>query len=184
MTPLFWTLLLLRYLHILGAITLMGGTIFAYFAASPGLAELPEGERAKAHAAIRGRWNKFVMLATLLLLVSGLANMLIYQMQFDMGEMKKQYAIWTGVKFMLALPIFFFAALLTGRSSLAQKIQANAKTYMALNLALALSMVLIGGALRFIERRPKDGESKSHHPSVQRGDQEVSCFSARRRSIA
>jgi uncharacterized membrane protein len=153
---LFWTLLILRYSHILSAITLMGGTIFAYFAAIPGLAELPEEQRAKAHAAIRSRWNKFVMLATLLLLVSGLATMLLVPRNYELGDMKVAYSIWTGIKFLLALPIFFFAALLTGRSSLAQKIQANAKTFMALNLVLALSMVLIGGALRFIERTPKD----------------------------
>jgi uncharacterized membrane protein len=185
MTPLFWTLLLLRYLHILGAITLMGGTIFAYFAAVPGLAELPEGERTKAHAAIRGRWNKFVMLATLLLLVSGVANMLIYQTQFNKGhegDMNTSYAMWAGIKFVLALPIFFFAALLTGRSSLARKIQANARTFMALNLVLALCMVLIGGALRFIDRKPKDDKQRQTAPV----DQEASFgpFSARMRSSA
>jgi uncharacterized membrane protein len=185
MTPLFWTLLLLRYLHILGAITLMGGTIFAYFAAVPGLAELPEGERTKAHAAIRGRWNKFVMLATLLLLVSGVANMLIYQTQFNKGhegDMNTSYAMWAGIKFVLALPIFFFAALLTGRSSLARKIQVNAKTYMALNLALALSMVLIGGALRFIDREPKDVKVRQMAPADQ--DASLGPFSARMRSSA
>lgn len=158
MTSIDWTLLILRYAHILGAITLMGGTIFAFFAALPGLAELPEDQRAKAHAAIRGRWNKFVMLATLLLLVSGLATMLLVPKNYELGEFKSAYNIWTGVKFMLALPIFFFAALLTGRSSLAQKIQANARTFMAINLALALAMVLIGGALRFIQRTPKGAD--------------------------
>jgi uncharacterized membrane protein len=161
MTPLFWTLLLLRYLHILGAIALMGGTIFAFFAAAPGLDELPEADRAKAHAAIRSRWNKWVMIATAALLISGLANMAIYPASFDFGDMKKTYSIVTGVKFLLALPIFFFAALLTGRSSLAQKIQAHARTYMALNLVLALSMVLIGGALRFVDRKPKEKEATS-----------------------
>src|SRR5262249_9593910 len=105
----FWTLLILRYSHILSAITLMGGTMFAYFAASPGLAELPEAGRMKAHAAIRQRWNKFVMLTTLLLLVSGLATMVLVPKHYDLGEMKGAYHMWTGIKFMLALPIFFFA---------------------------------------------------------------------------
>jgi hypothetical protein len=147
------------------------------------LGELPEGERTKAHAAIRGRWNKFVMLATLLLLVSGVANMVLTPRNYDLGEMKAAYSIWTGIKFVLALPIFFFAALLTGRSSLAQKIQANARTYMVLNLALALSMVLIGGALRFIDRQPKDGKSKDQQRNVLRSDQEGFGFSASSRSI-
>lgn len=180
----FWTLLLLRYMHILGAITLMGGTIFAYFAASPGLAELSEGERTKAHAAIRGRWNKFVMLATLLLLVSGLTNMILVPRNYDLGDMKAAYNMWTGIKFVLALPIFFFAALLTGRSSLAQKIQANARPYMALNLVLALCMVLIGGALRFIERKPADTNSKQSTSERRDHDGLRVSFSASSRSIA
>lgn len=161
MTPLFWLLLGLRYLHILSAITLMGGTIFARFAAAPGLETLPEAERAAAHAAIRAKWNRWVMLATLVLLVSGLANMGIYPTQFELGkdgDMKSAYNMWAGIKFVLALPIFFFAALLTGRTSLAQRIQANAKMFMTLNLVLALTMVLIGGALRFIDRKPKQKE--------------------------
>jgi uncharacterized membrane protein len=33
--PLFWLLLILRYMHILGAIALMGGTIFMRFALRP-----------------------------------------------------------------------------------------------------------------------------------------------------
>jgi uncharacterized membrane protein len=158
MTPLYWTLLLLRYLHILSAIALMGGTIFAYFAVAPSLGELSGTDSAKFHAALRTRWSKFVMIATGLLLVTGIANMLIYPMYFDLGDMRGQYSMWTGIKFLLALPIFFFAALLTGRSSLAQKIQANARTYLAINLLLALSMVLIGGALRFVDRHPKEDQ--------------------------
>jgi len=159
MTPLFWTLLFLRYLHILGAIALMGGTIFAYFAAGPGLEGLSDDQRIQAHAAIRSRWNKFVMISTAALLISGLINMILYPIFFEFHEMKAAYNIWTGVKFLLALPIFFFAALLTGRSALAQKIQANGRTYMAINLVLALSMVLIGGALRFVDRKPKESEA-------------------------
>jgi uncharacterized membrane protein len=178
----FWTLLLLRYMHILGAITLMGGTIFAYFAASPGLAEMSEGDRTKAHAAIRARWNKFVMLATLLLLVSGLANMILTPRNYDLGDMKSAYSMWTGIKLVLALPIFYFAALLTGRSPLAQKIQANAKTYMALNLVLALSMVLIGGALRLIDRQPKDARPAQTTPAAQ--ETFLGPFSATSRSSA
>ncbi len=169
MTPLFWILLLLRYMHILGAITLMGGTVFAYFAAAPGLEELPSEERAQAHAAIRRRWNRFVMLATAMLLVSGIASMAIYPSQFVLGaagDMKAQYGMWSGMKFLLALPIFFFAALLSGRSPLATKIQANAKTFMALNLVLALCMVFIGGALRFIDRKPKPAKEARQIESV------------------
>jgi uncharacterized membrane protein YqhA len=69
--------------------------------------------------------------------------------------MDKGYHMVVGVKFLLALPIFFIAALMTGRSSLAKKVQANAEFWMNINLALALVMVLIGGYLKFVSRDPK-----------------------------
>ena len=55
----------------------------------------------------------------------------------------------------MALPIFFIAAILMGRSALAKRFQANAELWMNVNLTLALAMVLIGGGLKFVKREPK-----------------------------
>src|SRR5947209_4952592 len=154
---LFPLLLLLRYMHILGAIALMGGTIFMRFALRPVVVGLPPETRTAVHEQVRGRWSKFVMLASALLLVSGITNLALagrYDFQPILG-MDKGYHIVVGVKFLLALPIFFIAALLTGRSSLAKKVQANAEFWMNINLALALVMVLMGGYLKFVSRSSK-----------------------------
>ena len=48
-------LLLLRYMHILGAIALMGGTIFMRFALAPTVRELDPAVRASAGAAVSDR---------------------------------------------------------------------------------------------------------------------------------
>jgi uncharacterized membrane protein len=160
--PLFYLLLALRYMHILGAIMLMGGTIFMRFALAPTVLTLEGSTRADFHERIRARWSKFVMLASGLLLVSGLANMMIYteMFGFEMGPVlilgvKMKYAMVVGIKFILALPIFFFASLLAGRSETAKKFQAKATFWMNVNLALALVMVLIGGLLKFVPREYK-----------------------------
>ena len=153
--PLDFVMLGLRYMHILGAIAMMGGTIFARFAVLPALSTLPEAEREALHAQVRRNWSKFVMLATLLLLVSGIANLALYGARYQFPTFPL-YNIIAGIKFLLALPIFFFAALLTGRSTLAKKIQANGKFWLTVNLLLALLMVLIGGGLRFADRKPKE----------------------------
>jgi len=152
--PLFPLLLALRYLHILGAITLMGGTIFMRFALAPVVAGLEGSTKSDLHEQVRSRWSKFVMLAAALLLVSGIANMILYSSRrYEMETLwGMSYAMVTGIKFLLALPIFFFASLLAGRSQTAKKFQANAVTWMNVNLALALLMVLIGGALKFVQR--------------------------------
>ena len=68
--PLFPLLLALRYLHILGAITLMGGTIFMRFALAPTVAGFDGGTKATLHEQVRSRWAKFVMLSALLLLTA------------------------------------------------------------------------------------------------------------------
>jgi hypothetical protein len=154
---LFWLLLILRYMHILGAITLMGGAIFMRFALRPVVIGLAPETKAAVHEQVRSRWAKIVMLATLLLLVSGLANLILAgQYNFDpiFGK-EKGYHMVVGIKFLLALPIFFIAATLAGRSSLAKRLQANAEWWMNLNLTLALLMVLIGGVLKFVNRKPK-----------------------------
>ncbi|HEX7892745.1 MAG TPA: hypothetical protein VF447_01050 [Terriglobales bacterium] len=155
--PLFPLLLLLRYMHILGAIALMGGTIFMRFALAPTVRELDPAVKAAIHEQVRSRWAKFVMLAAALLLISGIMNLALagrYDYEPVFG-MKPGYHMLVGVKFLLALPIFLFASLLAGRSATAKKFQANAPFWMNVNLALALTMVLIGGVLKFVRRDPK-----------------------------
>jgi putative copper export protein len=153
--PLFPVLLILRYMHILGAIMLMGGTIFMRFGLAPVVAGLDAKTKADLHERVRSRWSKFVMLASALLLVSGLINLILAsQYKFD-PVFGLSYNMVVGIKFLLAIPIFVFASFLAGRSATAKKFQANAVTWMNVNLALALVMVLIGGALKFVKREPK-----------------------------
>lgn len=154
--PLFPLLLVLRYMHILGAIMLMGGTIFMRFALAPVVAGLDAAAKASLHEQVRSRWSKFIMLASGLLLVSGIVNLALaarYQYEPVLGVLN--YNMVVGIKFLLALPIFFFAAMLAGRSASAKKFQASAITWMNVNLVLAILMVLIGGTLKFVKREPK-----------------------------
>jgi hypothetical protein len=153
--PLFWLLLVLRYMHILGAIALMGGTIFMRFALRPVVVGMQPDVKAATHEQVRSRWSKVVILATLLLLISGITNLALagrYQFEPVFGM---SYHMVVGIKLLLALPIFFIAAILMGRSALARRFQANAELWMNINLVLALVMVLIGGLLKFADRNPK-----------------------------
>jgi hypothetical protein len=90
------------------------------------------------------------------LLVSGIANLALAA-RYSYGPVLglDSYNMIVGVKFLLALPIFLFASFLAGRSATAQKFQANAGMWMNVNLVLALVMVLIGRALKFVKREPK-----------------------------
>jgi uncharacterized membrane protein len=150
--PLFPLLLLLRYMHILGAIMLMGGTIFMRFALAPSAATLDGSVRANLHEQVRGRWSKFIMLAAALLLISGIANLGLASRYEFKPVFGLSYHMVVGIKLLLSLPIFFVASLLAGRTPLARRFQANAVSWMNFNLTLALVMVLMGGVLRFVFR--------------------------------
>jgi uncharacterized membrane protein len=153
--PLLPLLLILRYMHILGAIALMGGTIFMRFALRPVVVQLAPETKAAIHEQVRTRWSKFVMLASALLLLSGITNLgLAARYDFE-RVLGMSYHMLVGIKFLLALPIFFIAALLSGRTTTAKRMQENAEFWMNLNLTLALVMVLIGGGLKFVQRKPK-----------------------------
>lgn len=151
--PLFPVLLALRYLHIFGAIALFGGSIFAWFAVVPSLATLKDEERKNLHQMIRDRWKWVVHMAVFALLLSGIANLgLAARYTYD-GPVS--YNMLAGIKFLLALPIFFIAEMLVGRSALSQKFREKVGFWLSVNLALATVLVLMGGFMRFIPREPK-----------------------------
>lgn len=150
--PLFPLLLALRYVHILSAIALMGSTIFMRVALVPSVAELGDDTRKELHKKVRGRWAKFVHLAVAGLLVSGIINMGLASRYAFEGP---NYNMLVGIKLILALPIFFIASMLAGRSAGAEKFQANQKMWLNINVTLAIVMVLMGGFLRAIPRKLK-----------------------------
>jgi uncharacterized membrane protein len=134
-----------RWMHILAAITAVGGTIFVRVALLPSVAVLPDNERKALHEQVRSRWIKFVMGAILFLLVSGFYNVMMKEK--PPGVTALYHALF-GIKFLLALVIFFVASALVGRSPALAKIRQNARFWLTLNMLLAITVVCISGVLR------------------------------------
>ena len=147
-----------RWLHILAAITAVGGTIFIRMALVPSLGVLPDQAKKDLHEAVRGRWAKFVMAAIGFLLLSGLYNigMIEAHKKVAVDERMLYRAVFT-IKFMLALAIFFVASALVGRSAAFEKIRKNARFWLSFNLVLAIVLVCISGFLRAIRDKPAPG---------------------------
>lgn len=166
--PLFPLLLVLRYFHILGAITLMGGSLLLRLGVRPVVRELEAGTREQLHERLRPRWARLVMLSSALLLLSGLVNLALagrYDYPPLLG-LRQGYHLLVGIKFLLALPIFLIASLLAGRSPLARRLQTRPEPWMNLALALALGMVLLGGWLRFVPRERKVSAAQGAAPRL------------------
>jgi len=146
--------LILRWIHIFSAIALVGGAFFMRFALLPGIASLDAAQRETVAGGVRRLWSKCVMATSGLLLISGLVNvgriMSTYGSNFD-----GPYHMMLGIKLLLALAIFGLSAVLSGRSSSAEKLRQKESTWLNLNLLLAVAVVCVAGYMKTMDRTPK-----------------------------
>jgi uncharacterized membrane protein len=154
--------LLLRWAHVLAAIAAFGGLLFARFGVVPALAEIDAPTRDRIHEAIRRRWLPWVIGAITVLLVSGLANFLIFN-----ARVKADPAFWGatwmrdtsyhalfGAKFLVAMVMFYFASALVGRGAGTQWVRNDRAKWLTVTLALGLVVVLISGWMRQLHTGP------------------------------
>jgi uncharacterized membrane protein len=141
-----------RWLHILAAMTAVGGAVFARFVVFPALDPLPADQRSELHAAMRARWSRIVAAAIAFLLVSGLYNFMMLVVEY---RLPRWYHPVFGVKFLAAMVIFALASLLAGSSPAGDAVRKNARAWLNLNIALAVLVVCLSGILRTAERVPK-----------------------------
>ena len=138
--------LAMRWLHIFGAITAVGASIFALVVIVPAMAKLPDETRKAFHEAARPKFAMIVGMAIMALLVSGFYNYLVVMRPQHVGQPK--YDMLMGIKILLALVVFFIASALTGRSPAFQKLRDKRKLWLTINVILAAAIVLIAGYLR------------------------------------
>lgn len=141
-----------RWFHILPAVILVGGSIFMWLVETPSLATLSAADQREYSNAVRAHWARLVMLTTAFLLITGLYNTGIKSMRFQLST---GYNVFLLVKILLALAVFALSALLSGKSSTAQKIQQDPARWLRLNCLLAIALVCVGGAMRQYEAKPR-----------------------------
>lgn len=144
--------LLFRWMHILAAITAVGGSIFIRLVAFPSLDTLPADQRTTLHATMRARWAKIVAAAIAGLMLSGLYNVSVISLDYTLP---RWYMPLFGVKLMAALGIFLIASLLVGRTPAADELRKHARFWLNLNIALAVLVVCLSGILRTADKSPK-----------------------------
>lgn len=156
--------LVMRWLHILSAIALMGGSIFMRFALHPSLASLSEDAQQTLKAQVRRYWAKWVMASSGFLLLSGIVNVVLYTQSREIEPMP-YHAVLT-IKLLLGLAIMFIASTLVGRSASAERFREKAPFWLNLNLAMAVIVVCIGGYLRTLHKLPPATEAEQPSASA------------------
>jgi putative copper export protein len=148
----YFLLLAMRVLHILGAAIIVGGLIYLRFVVPPA----PTVASADAlFGGRRARWAMAVGLATLFLLVSGIFNYLYWH---TTHELPPRYHMLFGIKFLLAVALFFIAAILAGRTTLAERFRQNMGLWLNLAIALSLAILIVAAIMRTYERPPKSAD--------------------------
>jgi len=99
--------ILMRFLHIISAVTLLGGVLTWRFGVTPALGSLSGEARSKVDNAIAAAWRPFVLSAIAGLLVSGIYNFL------NKTGLTPAYHAVIGVKFLLALHVLAVAILVS-----------------------------------------------------------------------
>jgi putative copper export protein len=142
--------ILLRWLHIVPAVAGGGATVFAAIALVPTLGELPAAERSQIRDTVMRRWRPVFTACVALLLASGLLNFMLFQAPVHKGQ--PLYHGLFGLKFILAMAVFFLGSALTGRSATFQKLRDRTSYWTAVNALLIVTIVLISGVLRGIPK--------------------------------
>ncbi|MCH2115034.1 MAG: hypothetical protein MK171_09020 [Pirellulales bacterium] len=132
-----------RALHILAAIILLGGLFYIRTVLAPA------GDQA-CFAGRRAIWARWAGIASGLLLVTGIYNFLTInnQVKADGNTLERAYHMMFGVKFLLALLLMFLAAVLAGKTDLAERFRSQMGKWLNISWVVGLAIVIIAALLR------------------------------------
>jgi uncharacterized membrane protein len=132
----------LRILHILSSMIIVGGLFYAKTILAPAGVDIYAGQRKV--------WARWVGLATLFLLVSGIMNFInIYNLtKLNETPLPKPYHMLFGIKVLLGLFLMFLAAILSGQTALADKFRQKSGKWLGIAWTLSIAIVVIGAVLR------------------------------------
>ena len=149
----YFLLLTSRVLHILASIVLVGGLFYLRTIVAP---RLRAGDMAAGadpwFAGSRAGWAKWVGIATAVLLLTGLFNFYTIVTTYEIAT---SYHMIGGLKILVALVVFFLAAILAGHTPLAEQFRQKMKFWLSACLVAAVVVVVIGSVMRSYPREPK-----------------------------
>lgn len=151
-----WVIVLIsRVLHVASGGVILGGLVYLKYVIAP----LASGSDDRDEALYRGRrsaWARLVMLCTTLLILSGFFN--LYNIMVTSEDLPSTYHMLFGIKFLLAMFVFFVAAGTAGASPLAVNMRARLDQWLNLALSATLAIFIVGAAMRSFDKVPRSFE--------------------------
>src|SRR5947209_10953090 len=104
----------MRWVHIISVITLLGGVIYARYVLAPALSGLPDPSKTELLARTAKEFRSLILLTIFTILLSGLYNLI------TKANVPHGYHMWFGIKMLFVLHIFAVSFLLA-RSSVSEE---------------------------------------------------------------
>jgi uncharacterized membrane protein len=140
-----------RWIHILAAALALGVPMYMRYVLLPALQGLDETSRGRLREELARRWRLCVHLLIVLFLATGLYTFLgVARWRALPAEEKFQYHLLFGIKFIIALAMFFISSALAGRAAGLAAMRANAALWLNILIVLGLVLVAISNVLRFM----------------------------------
>ena len=139
-----------RWIHVISAVIVVGGTIFVRFVLAPAGATLPEEVHEQLRSRLMPRWRKIVHACIGLLLLTGGVNLFV---AISNHVKPMPYHAIFFVKFLMALAVFFLAIALTGTSPGFASLRAARKKWLAVMAVLGVLVIMLSGVLKFLHEQ-------------------------------
>ncbi len=135
-------------IHFIVAFFLAGTLFFQWRAVHPAVVSSSDADGVRD--GIRSRWGLFVRIGIVLLLVTGIYQLMVIGMpKADLqkalaeGTAGMPYHMLFGIKFLLALWVFFISSAMVGRSSLLEGIRQNGSRWLGVTTVLVVVLLAI-----------------------------------------
>ena len=140
--------LVMRWIHMLSALTMVGGSVFLWLVYLPISSRiLSEEERAKLYEPLMRRWKLLVHPTIILFLVSGFYTYIAVTRFQHEGQ--AIYHMAFGIKFLAAMVVFAFMIILTSTMSWSVKLREHQGLWWAFMASIAV-VVLLAGFMRML----------------------------------
>ena len=132
--------ILMRWMHIISVVAAIGGLLYSSLVLAPALASLPAESRSDFAAAVNNRFRPLLRLAIVLLIVSGIYNLV------TKANLPPGYHMWFGIKMLLALHVIAVSFLLSSASVTQQR-----RTRMTTGVVISGGVIILLSAyLRYL----------------------------------
>jgi uncharacterized membrane protein len=136
--------ILVQWVHLIAAVTAVGGMAFMLFILMPSMRVLNDEQRAQLAKAVSGRFRWVSWGAIILLIASGIFNIRVRAWEAPWGT---YWSVLT-LKVVLALVVFTISLLLTLPIPGLESFRAQRQRWLTIALSIAVFVILISAYLR------------------------------------